>query len=578
MNPSRHRNHPVPWLLLALMVVTGCASKHVVHHLETTRTDAGVTLNSPPNLASGTFFALPRTVVTVTVPVEKTEVDFGNFWHEFTDEVVAGQLGRLFADAGLPRRSRDTTTRKKVAALEAVARRSLFRVLEQPIDSLQVATRKIANDTHFVGILTRNQFADSTAVRLVASWSTALDSTDLRPPHKALYKFIGEQLDHRGLKLSYPAAGTYRVKTASVETGFETDPDQVYFIEIEGQCLVDRSLKLTLTEDGVIASSESHAVDQTLDTAVQVLETAAGIAGRFFIPFAPPLTIASPDTLASIKRAKGFLQDIDSSRDARRLLMGGIGDFWAGQGTPSELKNLLAELTKAEQSLTRHFDNTVKKPWPARFAFRPGHAPAEVELFGLSANGVVFPATNYLVGLPKKGYVGTGTARSTLVLRWEDMAPGDADQGHGRTIAAIHTQVDKDQNELELTEFGYPYRIPYSLTAVVTERTSKASKDLSATLLTVAQFGEVFRLPSSTGDPDLKLTVAYYHETGALKEVFVDAHAADLAPAIKTLGTAAGNLIDARQEEELNALRRRKEKLELEKAIRSLRDEAASTP
>lgn len=589
---------------LVLGLVAGCATKHVVHHVEFApildpagNPTGDLRITSPKDLSQGVVYALPRTVVTVTLPVERTTVDFGEFWKAYVDEVAKSEIDALFAAVtrsdgtrGIPRKPKDPSYRKKANALNLVVRRSLFDAFgELDVAAAISHMTSLASDNLPNGdpnpdriwidtTLTDASFSCTEATRLRRKWSTDGAGIDFAAKFPILRTFVDDDLTKLGITLSSPPATTFRIKTPTFATSSEPDLDHVYFFDVSDEFLVDRTFAMELSETGVITSGESHAVDRKLATFVQVFETAAGIAGKLAVG---AQTLEATGQSTPMFQAKAIVVQIQTLRDEREKLQSGSGDFWLGNASLEGYKRIMAEMDRLEARLIWNFNNKRSATWNAKLETRPDRQPSRDELCKFSpSSGLVLRSGHKLLGLPKQGYytdeVATApTDKVPVILKWSTEGPGGADMGHARVLAAVERH-----NAGSSREQGFRYRAPRIATAKLAVGTEKdvntqlqVDKIYGEARLAIAQFGVVLALPSSTGSSNTKLTTAYYEETGALKKVAIDSKKADTAAAIKRVGTASEGLINTRQNREITQLERRKKQLELEKAIRALESE-----
>jgi hypothetical protein len=116
--------------------------------------------------------------------------------------------------------------------------------------------------------------------------------------------------------------------------------------------------------------------------------------------------------------------------------------------------------------------------------------------------------------------------------------------------------------------------VPAQLGATVAHVDGQTNETaLLTTDLLIGQWGAIAYLPVSLGTPGSAIKPVYYTDTGALKKLTV-ASKPPATDSAKSLGTAAGTITDAVKarddaNSEIGQLKKQKERLELEVAIKN---------
>jgi hypothetical protein len=161
---------------------------------------------------------------------------------------------------------------------------------------------------------------------------------------------------------------------------------------------------------------------------------------------------------------------------------------------------------------------------------------------------------------------------------WLEMKKGE--DGEGGPGGSLLSDKVKDARLKQTGDRGLYYRVPGRAFAFIYQESAKArSKDeLGRAPLSIAQFGEVVSLPASAGGRKTKYTLDLYESSGGLKNFVMGSSALIEKTNVEDLTGAAETAIEAKGERkkakepasELDQLKQQREILEEKKKIRDL--------
>lgn len=295
--------------------------------------------------------------------------------------------------------------------------------------------------------------------------------------------------------------------------------------------------------------------------------------------------------IGGYNQAQAIADEIEAL-ETRRSDIVGQQDLEKPNVSADTIKLLLDELNKriADLKNTNFLGSESKLTWNPSFRFNPSLPLTPFTFFTLSKErGVCSLSVNQGVredprfkitkecpgGAPAckpAQMVGVACAGQPVTLT---LTPGeDGEGGAGGTLFA--TKVD-NANLRQTGERGFYYRIPGRAIAFLTH----GPKELSRAPLSIAQLGKVVSLPASTGGRRTKYDLELYEASGGLKNFSMGSSALIQQKNIDDLAAGATSLIEAKGErnkakapkDELEQLERQRKILEEKKKIRDLEKE-----
>ena len=371
---------------------------------------------------------------------------------------------------------------------------------------------------------------------------------------------------------------TIKLKETVLGVKGERDPEQLFYAYLDNALLTAVDFEAEYAPDGVIGSVSSTRQNQALEFTLKTLESVATIAGNLIkIAVVPPDVESEEPPVPKENVPNNLAQKILKIRQHRTDLRFKSAERAGLDG--AGLGRLLDDLDKEEAPLLAQFSGKTKTlTTPVTITIRPERSRVVSQIVlaefdtdgGFGANGSDGRAV-VRSAVPPEFLGRSGTNEAKLVLNF---APRDIKE---REILAIMERVISTTGAN-----GLPYQVPAQFSVSVSHVGTKGKQtDLLTTELLVGQWGVISRLPVSMGTPGSTLKPVYYTETGALKKLTV-ASKPPATDSAKSLGTAAGTITDAvKAREDANSgigqLKKLKEKLELEVAIKKAQDELNKT-
>lgn len=583
--------------LLAALVLTGCFESKVV----TTKVPNGPLPN--PAKMNGVFYALPRTVVKVDVPVvrvDKKPGKYQKFAECFFPDVPPNQIIQQNAtEFGIDSDNVRFDTlpvpdSKEIYLIKTQGGRFETRNLELALTESGVFVKgKAENTNNTIDIVTG---AIKTGAGILSKF--------IAPPGLA----DAAEADFRdGL------TGAQRMCFQKYEDVLTVALDQALMNAVitPGEAEVaDPSGALT---DSQKRERAKVLLRDALFSSAQTGEAArrrALILSRASKRTGDPLNVANArDMLDKALKDIGDFKDAKEVFDRIRLLEGQREQLLSPQPLaaplPSDtLKMMLEELDKTIKNYKEAFFFGTKTPltWNASFRLNPDNpGKMQIDLFTLSEQyGVCSVLVNQGAsdqGVPfdprflikKVCPPGTPVCKDDQKVAvacngkkvWLEMDLGE--NGEGGAGGATFAQTVRTAGFSQDGKRGFYYRIPgRAIAKLLLQGDSPGEKDeMGRTALSIAQFGETVSLPSSTGGRKTKYDLELYTSSGGMKNFIMGSEALIQKSNIDDLGEAASTLIDARAErkkaqapaDELDVLERRRKILEERKKIKDLESE-----
>jgi hypothetical protein len=365
-------------------------------------------------------------------------------------------------------------------------------------------------------------------------------------------------------------AVVFKLGDPEIGTTAEPDPGQVYYVELRGKTFEQRNFVAEFDERGLLTSADSTVTDKTAEVAVTVFEKAAGVAGTFLGKAASAAATTTRPVNPGNKPYKHVIEQVIEIRRARREALSRAGNV-----SPEALAKLLDAIDGQEAALIELLTGAKRvESLTLRYAFRP--TPVGLDAAGkpsipakLSAELFTFDPVGGLVSLmPDQQRIPTGWARGGGVPRTYsvDVAydPDPAEQ----FSSVVSTPNSEDRS--------YAYRIPARVLVRVRRSAEGGADEVARKGCAVAQLGTVVTLPVGLGGTASQFKPALFTDTGGLKGITVSTTPIDPA-LVGRAGAAAGEVVTAAHDQELNRLRREKEMAELRKAIRDAQPTASAS-
>ncbi len=330
----------------------------------------------------------------------------------------------------------------------------------------------------------------------------------------------------------------YKLGTPAMTTVARRDPKETYVIKITGAALEKRELQAKLNTMGFLTESASTAADQTGEFVATTIKSAVTLAA-----------LAAGPTPADVTAA------VDDLRKSRLAVLTGNNRFTTL--SPEALTAVLAQIDAEIAAAVATVLDVSVDVWTAKF---------EIEFTGAEqANKSPLFETDLLEFSGKQG---VNIRANNCIVRAPTPPPGFGFSGSGS--AKLSARFDLiGERPVKGADFdgerGYRFRVPAFVDAKVM-RTDKGLPVL-ATELAVAQLGVVRSLPVSPGGGASSYSVTLDELTGAL--LAVKASSEPINTETVQAGLTAPSLY---KDAELAELKRRKEKLEYEKAIYDLKN------
>jgi uncharacterized protein DUF4831 len=531
-SPQSRQRLMTRFALLAILVgVCVLASACFESKVVTSKVNPQVPIAKPTEM-NGVFYALPRTVVKVDVPVvrvDKTPGQFASYTHCFFPDLVPGDDYIVAAST-----------------------------------EFKVASDKIKFDTTFVPD-TDEIYMIKTQGGMFETRTLDMELTESGVLVKASAEVTNEAID---------------IVTGTIKTGVG---------------LVAKASGAGLFNEGVVTNfrnsltREQRACWDPIEDAYQQERT------RITTPPPPPaLPPANPLTEQQIEAAmnpaiaKAF-EDFQRATAAFRFISDlekqRLGILNPENIPADALKLKLEELDKAIQAYkdASFMGTKTSLVWNASvYRLNPTNpARMSISLFSLSkTNGVCDVLANTVEnqGVSFDGRFQISPCAADVVVKLE-MKPGENGEGAPGAPGGGDQFSDKIGGLRESGKRGFFYRIPgRAIAVVVQERPDGSKKELGRAGLSIAQFGKVVSLPASTGGRKTKYTLALYEASGGLKNFSMGSSALILQKNIDDLAGAASTLIETKGErkkakapaDELQQLERQRKILEEKKKIRDL--------
>ena len=467
----------------------------------------------------GVFYALPRTVLTVEIPVTRTTYQAGPYiGYAAANGIEVPEPLRMKALAG-----------SEVKAWEEL--RSVDMDFFEKLEPIQEEIRLLESGINQPPAKAEQKESANAEKEGLKRQLTKLKE-DNREPVRLAQAVTRLYLDYDKISTK-----SFKLGAPEFKTQGEPDPNQVYLVEIRSGWTQDRELLMELSEMGLLTVGDSHGYDRTAEFVVTSIEAVAktvaatiGVGGGVKTTLAPS---AHQLQLVRAAQAKNIADEIAGVRGRRLdLISGRTGGLV--EVAPDVLTRLLAELDKTEEELMANFWSKSTKAAKIVYSCTPKASDTEQILFYLDAENGVYPEVSDdgpVVFIPDEGSFRAPNRSGKPVKLSVRRQP---DQQFPQIVkdARVGAQFT--------TEHGFRYRIPALAEAEVT----LDGKPLGQTRTLIAQFGVVDCLPAGLRSIDSRIVAKFYEASGALKSVEVKTKSLDPA-LVGKLGSAGETLAKA---------------------------------
>lgn len=490
-------------------IVGGCVPQHRVHWVDP----------EYPIQKSGIYYALPKTVVTVTIPVTKVKYELG-------------PLGKFAAENGIT-----LPDGLKERAKQQLINYNRKRKLKRDIADLK---QKVADQANRPAPPQANTGDPGGANAPKQEGKSNLAEEQAKTPAEKQDELTRvREANSRSTEVKAEFS-RFSLGTPVITTRAEPDRNNVFLVEIKGDFRQDRDLLVELTENGLLTSAESKATDKTVDYIVKTIGAVAktySAAGGGVGPQGldtKKMASASPQ-LRPRERAKHIAEDIRTLRERRLDMVSAVG-MGHGHLEANTLDRMLTELAAIEEELMSNFRKRTVSSWTATYEYTPYctcgiDCTKPVTLFFIDAENGLIPAEG-VKNIPEtftKNEVPSGENAPVKIRVVKNPEKQFADI------------VRKPCPRWRSTgKHGFFYRIP--ATGRVTVEKGEDTLAVKDTL--IAQFGAVAALPPGVKSTSSNFLVSFHEETGALKKAQVSSKAIDPA-LIEELGDAAAQIASA---------------------------------
>ncbi|XOV75119.1 MAG: hypothetical protein ACFHWZ_16980 [Phycisphaerales bacterium] len=492
--PRRARLGGLACAAIAVLAVQACQVHHRVWHVD-------------PEIEperEGVVYSLPKTKVTVSMPVTSVETKRGEFYDEL-DKAIDERDPASPDFIGLNREQR------------------VARLMED--DRVEA----IKEDLEQRGILNEGEFE----------------------------MLLAGQFRKRKIT----------VGKASLTTQAVWDEDLLFLVEWPSKPNEARTLSISLNEAGFMTSVNVAAKDQTLDVALKVVEAAASIAGRFFFggatasldstdprvsfnPTPEPLSDPIQKILLRANQAIGEYDEIQRQLRTMPLLATGNGGSAIALYDKAALEFRMEHLKKERDRLVKFFLVDRKVEWAASFSGLPDS----------DGRSELLQVVTETPEQPEQGVWMSLAVQSDPTFALDSAVPAEllGTRGLGKQSSVAHSISLRSLRPVawpnQVAEpkggsLGFRYRVPGEvvITHDVQKGGSAESSEQGRWTEMIAQFGPVRALPTGVGTSDASIKIALHPKLGSLKAVDA-ASKVTLADQVGSLRSATDSVLNTLSE------------------------------
>jgi hypothetical protein len=527
----RRATIPVVALLSGSLSLASCAGKVVVKRVEAPGNGAKASLD-------GVVYALPRTVVKVSITIEKTTASPGQFG-QYRDLFFPEDKSAMQENGEEDKASPNKTAGKKPTPKFGLSKPTISTFGEPDPDKF-----------YFVKI-TGHGPVDRTA---------AIDYTELGTVSGI--QGGAENYTTDIIVSSFQAALGIAARTAFAGTEAATSPLSTGTCAIKSDGDVAVLKGLTAVHDPELFVNYC---DMEIARRSQIQKDLSAAAGQDNV---------APQINAPLAKALRAYGDIKTLEARRRVVVSGVAGGPVGTSPDTVVKQLDAEIAK--ETGTFFTGQTKKETWTPSLEVRPSSVSAS--------------ASQLLLLDPAKGVCLLGflppqeKAPAGFLVKESDCAPSKG------VLLKVTFQLDPSQSKQmfqkvqeSYTEKGdrsFRYLIPAATLAELTTETATESDSkpkvelVNQARIMIGQFGAEVSLPASSGGRSLNYALKFYEATGALKSFSLASKSAIQAATINSVGTSTNALLDARNKQQQAEAQKTDELNKLERQRKILEDEA----
>lgn len=555
---------PLMLLLITAAFATGCFESKII----TTKLDDPK--QNPKKSMNGVFYALPRTIVKVDVPIVKTEIKDAFY--------------KQYAPCFFPKEKvLDTAT-------------------EFEIDAANIKFEKlsVADPEHVYLIKTQGGMWETRNLEMSLTESGVFVKGVAESENQSLDLLTSTIKDVVGI------ASKAVVGPAHLSGGIKSKQIQTFREKLtpaQDKCYMEKVDELDAAEADLGLDKESLQTAlkvQLSDNLQQLFEDEKRKKEADSRKHLATLVIGAPahanlqqrltrlenarQQVTEFEQAKAVYDRIVELEEKRDTLLGG-----SGFGTPlsnETFTKMLGELDATIKAYKAKYFLGTKKQTPTVIAFRMDPtsiaAPNTKNLFQFSTtDGVCLPLTASNQGVRVDPDFASAAACAgpqpvRLIVTAGDNGEGDVGPVANTMSGAIGAAA-LDQSGKR----GFYYRVPGRGVASLVV-SSMPQLELARETMSIAQFGKTVSLPASTGGRRTKYTIELFEASGGLKNFIMGSDALvkqsnvkDLTDSASTIVEATGERKEARRKanlppDELNELERKRKILEEKKKIQDL--------
>lgn len=358
-------------------------------------------------------------------------------------------------------------------------------------------------------------------------------------------------LKFKGLPLVEPPVGfdplnsnPFRFGVPAVSEEVEPDPGQVYFVEIQGSALEDRTLTAELSAIGCWTSGTIIVKDRRPEHAVAWVKFASKLASAV-----GGMHRAVPKPSDGEGQAIAFRTDLKEIRATRYKILADASSY-----SEERMQETLGRLQAMEDRISSQFYEETIVSYNMVFHITPDFSKEDPTLKG-----------GYLLLLDKKKGVELGGLAAEAAFVETVPIPKVFSVTPTDDLEAIYFRVLRNEafdvsakqiTKLAKNETGFVYRIPGAATVIVEKmdvdrttgkpakrKTTSATRQYTQTVI-MPQAGSIASLPPIPGtNTDFTFNLSLHEDTGAIKTV--DAQSRAIDPAMITdLGTVLATDIE----------------------------------
>jgi hypothetical protein len=542
-------------LFLAVQMLSGCVAKNVVKKVS----------NLPPGAKTnikGVYYALPRTVVSVSVPIKKTiklPGEFRQFAHCFfpgidpVEDVIQEEkhifsLGTpVFAIRGEP----DAT---KVFMVKINGGFFEDKTLQMDLTEGGVMTKAEATTENKALEFASKAFKTFVAIGTQAVGRGPASEGEKRKSSPAENDCEERYtMDLKNLLNSLPRPFQEYEKLAKAKKDAAINRDQAKMFRDAEQTQKDE-----LVATGAASADQIKQANDDLKEKESLLKKAEEEFQKADQDFTQNANLIKSNYQAEEKRVALTRKTLDDFRRAQQAyqklieLQGKKEQLISSAEIQIPQETFTLMIKKLDELIDFHksqfFGATVKEdPWTATFEIKPEETAVQItqELFRIAATGSKESNGGICQLDPKYQYLQVPSEFKNVAGKpCQDIKTVTLKlyKSGSDNIASQIPSVDFSKNE----DHGFFYRIPGKALVTLDVTDDKGTTEKGRDTLAIAQFGALVALPASTGGRKTQYSLNLFDSSGALKQITVGSSALIQNSLLDDIQAAATNINDLR--------------------------------